>query len=246
LAKISPNPEDSREPASFFFELRASSGALTAEKCTAGRQLNSALLTDWQTGATPPPALSTVRWQKMFRMRVNKATIGQWSAKYIAGMRTARSLEWRCLWSCMGTMAWCAADFRATQPRQLGAARSDFGPGTARRPPDRHEMQHHRARALCDHRRPCWQRSGRPCMAPPEPLPLGPAAAANAPLPGMPQRTWPRALRCHHRSAQLHHRRAFRALGHKPLLPPPAAASSARSSSCPPAAKRICGPSCIS
>ena len=45
-------------------------------------------------------------------------------------------------------------------------------------------MQRHRARALCDHRRPCWQRSGRSCMAPPEPLPLGPAAAANAPLPG--------------------------------------------------------------
>jgi hypothetical protein len=85
----------------------------------------------------------------------------------------------------MGTMAWCAADFRATQPRQLGAARSDFGPGTARRPPDRQEMQRHRARALCDHRRPCWQRSGRSCMAPSEPLPLGPAAAANAPLPGM-------------------------------------------------------------
>ena len=83
----------------------------------------------------------------------------------------------------MGTMAWCAADFRAIQPRQLGAARSDFGPGTARRPPDRQEMQRHRARALCDHRRPCWQRSGRPWMAPPEPLPLGPATAANAPLP---------------------------------------------------------------
>ena len=88
----------------------------------------------------------------------------------------------------MGTMAWCAADFRATQPRQLGAARPDFGPGTARRPPDRQEMQRHRARALCDHRRPCWQRSGRPWMAPREPLPLGPAAATNAPLPGMPQR----------------------------------------------------------
>ena len=85
----------------------------------------------------------------------------------------------------MGTMAWCAADFCATQPRQLGAARSDFGPGTARRPPDRQEMQRHRARALCDHRRPCWQRSGRSCMAPSEPLPLGPAAAASAPLPGM-------------------------------------------------------------
>ena len=41
-------------------------------------------------------------------------------------------------------------------------------------------------RPLCDHRRPCWQRSGRSCMASPEPLPLGPAAAANAPLPGMP------------------------------------------------------------
>ena len=79
-----------------------------------------------------------------------------------------------------GYMAWCAAGFRATQPRQLGAARSDFGPGTARR--DRQEMQRHRARALCDHRRPCWQRSERSCMASPEPLPLGPAAAANAPL----------------------------------------------------------------
>ena len=43
-------------------------------------------------------------------------------------------------------------------------------------------------RPLCDHWRPCWQRSGRPCMAPLEPLPLGPAAAANAPLPGMPGR----------------------------------------------------------
>ena len=116
-------------------------------------------------------ALSTVRWQKMFRMRVNNATIGQWSAKYIAGMRAARSLEWRCLWSCMGTMAWCAADFCATQPRQLGAARSDFGPGTARRPPDRQEMQRHRARAHCDHRRPCWQRSGRSCRRPPSPCP---------------------------------------------------------------------------
>ena len=146
-------------------------------------------------------------------MRVNKATIGQWSAKYIAGMRAARSLEWQCLLSCMGTMAWCAADFCATQPRQLGAARSDFGPGTARRPPDRHEMQHHRARALCDHRRPCWQRSGRPCMAPPEPLPLGPAAAANAPLLGMLGRVWQCALRCDLRSAHLHHRRDFRALG---------------------------------
>ena len=102
--------------------------------------------------------------------------------QYANRQRSARSLEWQCLWSCMGTMAWCAAGFRATQPRQLGAARSDFGPGTARRPPDRQEMQRHHARALCDHRRPCWQRSGRPCMAPPEPLPLGPAAAANAPL----------------------------------------------------------------
>ena len=69
--------------------------------------------------------------------------------QYANRQRSARSLEWQCLWSCMGTMAWCAADFRASQPRQLGAARSDFGPGTARRPPDRQEMQRHRARALC-------------------------------------------------------------------------------------------------
>ena len=41
---------------------------------------------------------------------------------------------------------------------------------------------------LCDQRRPCWLRSGRFCMTPPEPLPFGPAAAANAPLPGMLQR----------------------------------------------------------
>ena len=138
---------------------------------------------------------------------------GQSIMQYANRQRSARSLEWQCLLSCMGTMAWCAADFCATQPRQLGAARSDFGPGTARRPPDRHEMQHHRARALCDHRRPCWQRSGRPCMAPPEPLPLGPAAAANAPLLGMLERAWQCALRCDPRSAHLHHRRDFRALG---------------------------------
>ena len=130
----------------------------------------------------------------------------------------------------------------ATQPRQLGAARSDFGPGTARRPPDRHEMQHHRARALCDHRRPCWQRSGRSCMASPELLPLGPAAAANAPLPGMPQRAWPRALRCHHCSAQLHHRRAFRALGHSPCCRRRRCKSSVGSFNGPPASKRMCGP----
>jgi hypothetical protein len=103
--------------------------------------------------------------------------------QYANRQRLARSLEWQCLLSCMGTMAWCAADFCATQPRQLGAARSDFGPGTARRPPDRHEMQHHRARALCDHRRPCWQRSGRPCMAPPEPLPLGPGRSRQRATP---------------------------------------------------------------
>ena len=51
-------------------------------------------------------------------------------------------------------------------------------------------------------------------------LPLGLAAAANAPLPGMLQRAWPCALRCHHRSAHLHHRRAFRALGHSPCCRP--------------------------
>ena len=98
----------------------------------------------------------------------------------------------------MGTMAWCAADFRAIQPRQLGAARSDFGPGTARRPPDRQEMQRHRARALCDHRRPCWQRSGRPWMAPREPLPLGPAAATNAPCRSAPGRALCAAITAAH------------------------------------------------
>ena len=81
-------------------------------------------------------------------------------------------------------MARAARDFRVWWGRHLLPARSDFGPGTARRPPDRQEMQRHRARALCDHWRPCWQRSGRSCIASPEPLPLGPAAAANAPLPG--------------------------------------------------------------
>ena len=164
-------------------------------------------------------AAATVRRQKMFRMRVNKATVGQWSAKYIAGMRAARSLEWRCLWSCMGTMAWCAADFCATQPRQLGAARSDFGPGTARRPPDRQEMQRHRARALCDHRRPCWQRSGRSCIASPEPLPLLPAAAANAPLPGASGRPLCAAITTMltYTTSELFVREA------QPLLPPEAA-----------------------
>ena len=81
-------------------------------------------------------------------------------------------------------MARAARDFRVWWGRHLLPARSDFGPETARRPPDRQEMKRHRARALCDHRRPCWQRSGRSCMAPSEPLPLGPVAAANAPLPG--------------------------------------------------------------
>ena len=83
-----------------------------------------------------------------------------------------------------------------------------------------HKMYPCHPRPLCDHRRPCWQRSGRSCIAHPEPLPLGPATAANAPLPGMLQRAWPCALRCHHRSAHLHHRRAFRALGHSPCLRP--------------------------
>jgi hypothetical protein len=55
---------------------------------------------------------------------------GQKMMQYANRQRSARSLEWQCLWSCMGTMAWCAADFRATQPRQLGAARSDFDPGS--------------------------------------------------------------------------------------------------------------------
>ena len=179
-------------------------------------------------------------------MRVNNATIGQWSAKYIAGMRAARSLEWRCLWSCMGTMAWCAADFRATQPRQLGAARSDFGPGTARRPPDRQEMQRHRARAHCDHRRPCWQRSGRSCMGAPRALALGPGRSRQRATPRHAERAWPCALRCHHRSTHLHHRRAFRALGHSPCCRRRRRRSSAGSSSCPPASKRMCGPRCIS
>ena len=81
-------------------------------------------------------------------------------------------------------MARAAREFRVCWGRHLLPALPDFGPGTARRPPDCQEMQRHRARPLCDHRRPCWQRSGRSCMASPEPLPLGPAAAANAPLPG--------------------------------------------------------------
>jgi hypothetical protein len=102
-------------------------------------------------------------------------------------------------------------------------------------------MQRHRARALCDHQRPSWQHSGRSCMASPEPLPCGPAAAANAPVPGMPQRAWPRALRCHHRSAQLYHRRAFRALGHSPCCRWRRRKSSVGSFSGPPASKRMCG-----
>ena len=165
--------------------------------------------------------------------------------QYANRQRSARSLEWQCLLSCMGTMAWCAADFCATQPRQLGAARSDFGPGTARRPPDRHEMQHHRARALCDHRQPCWQRSGRPCMAPLEALPLGPVAAAERATPRhVAARLAVRfALPSPQRSPQrCHHRRAFRAIGHSPSCRRTWRRSSAGSSSCPPAYKRNCGP----
>ena len=169
--------------------------------------------------------------------------------QYADRQRSARSLEWRCLWSCMGTMAWCAADFRATQPRQLGAALSDFGPGTARRPPDRHEMQHHRARALCDHRRPCWQRSGRSCMAPPEPLPLGPAAAANAPLqachsaPGHALCVAITAVpSCTIAELFVRLGTALAAAGGGVEAQGPSAGSSSR----PPASKRMCGPSCIS
>ena len=127
---------------------------------------------------------------------------------------------------------------RPSPPAGRSAVR--FRPWDCQAPPDRQEMQRHRARAHCDHRRPCWQRSGRSCMASPEPLPLGPAAAANAPLPGMPQRAWPRALRCHHRSAQLHHRRAFRALGHSLCCRRRRRKSSVGSFN-PPASKRMCG-----
>ena len=52
--------------------------------------------------------------------------------QYADRQRSARSLEWRCLWSCMGTMAWCAADFRAIQPRwaQRGQISTLGLPGT--------------------------------------------------------------------------------------------------------------------
>ena len=86
----------------------------------------------------------------------------------------------------MGTMAWCAADFRATQPRQLGAARSGLALGLPGAP-----LIARRCSAIAPEHFATigghvgsWQRSGRSCMASPEPLPLGPAAAANAPLPG--------------------------------------------------------------
>ena len=135
-------------------------------------------------------------------------------------------------------MARAARDFRVWWGRHLLPARSDFGPGTARRPPDCQEMQRHRARPLCDHRRPCWQRSGRSCMASPEPLPLGPAAAANAPLPGASGRALCAAITAAltYTTSELFVRWA------QPLLPPEAAQKLSRVSSGPPASKRMCGP----
>jgi hypothetical protein len=78
---------------------------------------------------------------------------------------------------------------------------------------------------------------------PPSPA-LGPGRSrqrATPRHPGMPQRAWPRALRCPHRSAQLHHRRAFRALGHSPCCRRRRCKSSVCSFNGPPASKRMCG-----
>ena len=104
-----------------------------------------------------------------------------------------------------------------------------------------HNMYLCHPRPLCNHRRPCWQRSRRPCMAPlVEPLPFGPATAANAPRRGILQRAWPCALRCHHRSA--HIAELFVRLGTSPCCRRRRRRRSGGSSSRPPVAKRICGP----
>ena len=135
-------------------------------------------------------------------------------------------------------MARAAQEFRVWGGRHLLPALPDFGPWTAKRPPDCQEMQRHRARALCDHRRPCWQRSGRSCIASPEPLPLGPAAAANAPLAGASGRPLCAAITTMltYTTSELFVRWA------QPLLPPEAAQKLSRVSSSPPASKRMCGP----
>jgi len=54
----------------------------------------------------------------------------------------------------------------------------------------------------------------------PRALALGPGRSRQRATPRYVARAWPCALRCHHRSAHLHHRRAFRALEHSPCLRP--------------------------
>jgi len=51
-------------------------------------------------------------------------------------------------------------------------------------------------------------------------LALGPGRSRQRATPRHVERAWPCALRCHHRSTHLHHRRAFRALGHSPCCRP--------------------------
>ena len=135
-------------------------------------------------------------------------------------------------------MARAARDFRVWWGRHLLPARSDFGPGTARRPPGRQEMQRHRARALCDHRRPCWQRSGRSCIASPEPCPWV--------RPQPPTRHSQARLAVHFAlpSPQCSPTPppSFSCDGHSPCCRRRRRRSSAGSSSSPPASKRMCGP----
>ena len=115
----------------------------------------------------PPPR---DQMAEMFRLQINNAV--RWS-ECDAICRSAALGEISRM-AVLGTMARCAADFRAIQPHQLGAARPDFDPGTPRHTPGGHEMQCHRARALCDHRRPCWQlgtAAGDLAWRPPSPCP---------------------------------------------------------------------------
>ena len=155
---------------------------------------------------------------------------------------STRSVEWRGLSWCTGAMACGAADFRVIRPRQRHTSRSDFDPGALKQPPRCHNMCSCHPRPLCDHRRPCWQRRGRSCMGAPRALALGPGRSRQRATPRHAERAWPCALRCHHRSTHLHHRRAFRALGHSPCCRRRRRRSSAGSSSSPPASKRMCGP----
>ena len=135
-------------------------------------------------------------------------------------------------------MARAARDFRVWWGRHLLPARSDFGPGTARRPPDRQEMQRHRARALCDHRRHVGSAAGDLALRPPCPCPW---VRPQPPTRHSQARLAVRfALPSPQHSPTPHP--SFSCDGHSPCCRRRRRRSSAGSSSSPPASKRMCGP----